>query len=90
VSLLAATITVPDGLVPGIALAALLLVGILGGCLLDMLPGRAFYSRRAFEPPPRIWGELDDDWELERPPPGYRLDRPRHVLSHARRRELES
>lgn len=88
VTVLARTPEVPWGLV--IALAA-----IVAGCLLDRLPARSFYSRRAFEPPVRTYAELERDVaELEATPApapplrGYLL-RPGRQLDPPSRRELE-
>jgi hypothetical protein len=48
--------------------------------VVDLLPGRFFYSRRAFEPPPRTWAEQQQpEWELRRLPRAE-LERPRGEL----------
>jgi len=80
---------------------ALAVVGFGVGVLVlmvvcDLLPHRAFYSRRAFEPPPRTWAEEQDDlervdWQPWGPTELYRPDpRPiRRGLPASAGRELE-
>lgn len=69
----------------------IVLGAIVVGCVLDRLPARAWYSRRAFEPRPRTWDELEAElearagWETE-----VRWERPsRPGLEASRGRELE-
>jgi hypothetical protein len=63
--------------------------------LCDRLPHRAFYSRRAFEPPPLTWAEQQEQEQVDwQEPPTVELHR-RPVLpvarelEHGRSRELD-
>ena len=67
----------------------IVLGAIVAMCLLDRLPARSFYSRRAFEPRPRTYDELEHTQvELETPLRGE-LRRPQPELRHPPGRELE-
>ena len=64
--------------------------------LVDAIPGRAFYSRRAFEPPVRTYAELEAeaervDWQAWEPTELYRSPREpvRRGLPASSGRELE-